>query len=378
MRNRIIYLIPSKKLGGTEKMLALLANKISCYGFSPMIITMDKKGPFHDMLDQMAVPNYALNLKHKPLQGIFRLIAHFIAIKPVLIHSFLFWGNLLGKALSICTGTPLIMSQRSTDNWKKSFHWIVEYFPPSIPSAVISNSTAGIRALRTHTSLSSRRIYHIPNGISLDSFSFIQPDRGHYGFSQKEIIVGSIGNLRIAKGYKDFLYAAKIVLHHYPDIIFTIAGDGPERASLEELATTLSIQSKVRLPGFLSPVYNYLACFDIVVISSLWEGFPVAALEAMGMGKPIVATNVGDLSEIIEDGISGFLVPASNPEEIAKRIMQLIKDPSLAGSMGKAARARVEKHYQLKNMIAAHSALYQKILKKRKNSLTTMYNASCV
>jgi len=362
MKNRILYLIPSAKIGGTETMLAALAAELAAKGFSPLVVTMGKRGPFHDMLDRAGIRNRPLDLKRRPATGLFRLAAVLVAARPALIHSFLFWGNLLGKFLRVVTGIPLIMSQRSTDDWKSRFHWYAEYFPPRIPAAVVSNSSAGVRTLRARTNVPHSRIRFIPNGISLGPLAETVSDKRAFGFPGEAAVVGSVGNLRPAKGYDHFFRAARIIAARRPDTVFAVAGEGPERARLERLAAELGIASRTRLPGFVSPVYNYLACFDIVVIPSLWEGFPVSALEAMGMGKPVVATSVGDLPEIIEDGVSGFLVRPARPEELADRVMRLLADPGLARRMGEAARERVQVRYRLEKTVDAYAALYRKVM----------------
>jgi glycosyltransferase involved in cell wall biosynthesis len=112
-------------------------------------------------------------------------------------------------------------------------------------------------------------------------------------------------------------------------------------------------------------VYNYLACFDIVVISSLWEGCPVSALEAMGMGKPVVATKVGDLPEIIENGVSGLLVPPADAGELARCILLLLGDPDLARRIGHAAHEQARNRYGLEQMANSYVELYEQVGKSR-------------
>jgi hypothetical protein len=197
MKNRVLYLIPSARIGGTETMLATLAASIAKKGFDPLVVTMNGRGPFHDMLDRAGVPNRRLDLRNNPVAGMIRLIGTVIDFRPRLIHSFLFWGNLLGKILRIVTRIPLITSQRSTDDWKSPLHWYVEYFPAALSAMVVSNSSAGVRALLKNTRVPETRIRFIPSGIPLAPLETAKPERITFGFPEGVAIVGSGKNRRV-------------------------------------------------------------------------------------------------------------------------------------------------------------------------------------
>jgi len=163
------------------------------------------------------------------------------------------------------------------------------------------------------------------------------------------VLVGSAGRLDPQKGYADFIRAARLVFNANPSVRFAIAGDGPLRASLTKLIDELGLAGIFHLCGFREDVGSFLAALDIFVCSSHWEGGPLAVIEAMLLGKPVVATDVGCTSEIVLSNETGDLIPSGEPKGIAEAILTLAADKDLRGRLGSAAATRVE---HLSNMQA--------------------------
>jgi glycosyltransferase involved in cell wall biosynthesis len=135
------------------------------------------------------------------------------------------------------------------------------------------------------------------------------------------ILIGSVGRLDKQKGYEDFVRAARRVVDVRSDVQFAIAGDGPSRAPIEKLIAALDLTARFRLCGFRDDPGNFVEALDLFVSSSLWEGLPLSVMEAMLLRKAVVATDVGGNSEIIVPGVTGELVPPSNPEALASAIL---------------------------------------------------------
>jgi glycosyltransferase involved in cell wall biosynthesis len=149
------------------------------------------------------------------------------------------------------------------------------------------------------------------------------------------VLIGSVGRLEEQKGYQDLVHAARRVIDLFPEVRFAIAGDGPLRPSLERSIAQLGLESKFRLCGFRSDVTNFLAALDLFVSSSHWEGLPLAIVEAMLLGKRVVATDVGGTSEVVLPGQTGELVPPSNPGAMAIAIAKFVSRPKDSGSWAK-------------------------------------------
>jgi glycosyltransferase involved in cell wall biosynthesis len=172
-------------------------------------------------------------------------------------------------------------------------------------------------------------------------------------------IVGSIGRLNVVKDYGTLIGAFKEILKTHPTANLVIAGDGPEREKLQELTASLGITEKVFLLGERSDVGELLEQFDLFVLTSLTEGFSVALVEAAWSGLPIVATDVGGNSEIIQDGITGYLTKPKNVYDIQTKIKKLLDDEQLRNQFGLVARKRAEANWTLELMLKRYQSVYQ-------------------
>ena len=157
-----------------------------------------------------------------------------------------------------------------------------------------------------------------------------------------EVLVGSLGRLDPQKGFEFLIQAAAIVVAEAPNVRFAIAGEGTLRKDLEGLINSLSLQNYFRLIGFRTDFADFLAALDIYAISSLWEGLPLALLEAMQLGKPAAATAVGGIPEVIQDHVNGLLVPARDSGKLAAAILELVRDPELGSRLGRAGPRTAE------------------------------------
>ena len=140
------------------------------------------------------------------------------------------------------------------------------------------------------------------------------------------------------KGFSNLIRALPEVLQSHPGALLLMVGDGPLRSPLESLTRELNLWDKVVFTGFRTDVRKILACIDVFAVPSLLEGFPMVTLEAMAMGKPIVATDIDGMREQCKDGESGLLIPPGDPKSLAVAIIRLLDDVSLATGIGAKAR----------------------------------------
>jgi glycosyltransferase involved in cell wall biosynthesis len=138
-------------------------------------------------------------------------------------------------------------------------------------------------------------------------------------------LVGSVGRLVHAKGFEYLVRAARAVVEKRPEVRFAIAGEGNMRRQLEDLVKALELGGHVRLCGFRSDVAEFLNALDVYVCSSVWEGLPLTVMEAMLLGKPVVASDVGLISEVVDSGDSGLLVAPGQPEALSARLLEALE-----------------------------------------------------
>ena len=196
----------------------------------------------------------------------------------------------------------------------------------------------------------------IYNGVDVDKFD---PNRfaDRQAFCQRHNIpthhriIGTVGRLDGIKNLPMLVEASKDVLHHFDDVTFVIAGDGMEKQSLMQLAREFDVMDHFRFTGFVDDVPQLLSGLDILAHTAFSEGVPNSVLEAMAMGKCVVATDVGGVPELIEDGINGVLIPSRDVEKLRWTLCDLLQKPSKMSELGAAARDHIETNLNRKNKL---------------------------
>jgi glycosyltransferase involved in cell wall biosynthesis len=204
----------------------------------------------------------------------------------------------------------------------------------------------------------AERIRLIHSGIDVARFT-AHPDQAHV---PRPPVIGCMAVLERRKGHRFLLEAVALLKARGVKLRCLLAGEGPERHSLEKMTARLGLEREVAFAGFIVDTAAFLGDIDIFVLPSLHEGLGVAALEAMAAGKPVVASRVGGLAESIANGVTGLLTPPCDAQALSNAIARLIADPSLARSMGQRASVHVREHFALDQMAARNEAYYYELL----------------
>jgi glycosyltransferase involved in cell wall biosynthesis len=185
------------------------------------------------------------------------------------------------------------------------------------------------------------------------------------GVREDAPLVGMLARLAPQKGIEDFIRAAAIVATSYPATNFVLAGDGPLMASAVQLREELRLDGRFSLPGHVECGRDLTAAVDVLVVASTSEGSSVAAMEAMSLGKPVVATAVGGVPEVVVDGETGILVEPGHPEMLAKGIGELLREPTRAREMGEQGRRRAAGQFDILDMLARTRAVYADVVREQ-------------
>ena len=200
------------------------------------------------------------------------------------------------------------------------------------------------------------RVVLIPSG--LDVGSLVSEEEAKSSLSSvNSFTVGTIGRLSTEKNPVMFLRAARDILERGAQVRFIVAGEGPERARLEQLVEKWGLSESVRMPGYL-PVRDFMKQVSVLVQCSFIENLPYSIMEAMAWCRPVVATAVGGVPELIEEGKTGFLVPPDDHEALANRLCVISSWPRLIEEMGTAGRRKVEREFTLQTSVERHRELY--------------------
>jgi glycosyltransferase involved in cell wall biosynthesis len=172
------------------------------------------------------------------------------------------------------------------------------------------------------------------------------------------LIVGSLGRLDVQKGYDTLLRA----LPALPGVTAVLVGDGPQRPMLELLAAELGVADRVRLTGWSDDPRSYLPGFDVFVLPSRYEGFPLSIVEAMQAGLPVVASDVGSVGEAVVPGETGLLVPADEPERLTQALLEALREPQRR-RLGEGGRRRAGELFSLGRMASEYERLYREVVR---------------
>jgi glycosyltransferase involved in cell wall biosynthesis len=205
------------------------------------------------------------------------------------------------------------------------------------------------------------KIRSVRNGIDLRPFEGVRPSLRE-ATPDAAPIVGLIGRLAWEKGVDIFLGAAARVLAAYPDARFVVVGEGPDRDKLDRSLDELNIRDRVTLLGRRDDMPAVYASLDIMVSASRQEGLPMAILEGMASGLPLVATTVGEVPSVVQNGRTGILVPPQSTGDLADAVLALLRDPARRAAMGAAAKELIRDEYSAERMAADYLRVYNEAI----------------
>lgn len=302
---------------------------------------------------------------------LYKVIARF---KPQIVHTQTSKAGIVGRLAAWLAGVPIIVHTAHAF----SFH---PYLPPMIHwlyvliekwagrfADVVLVDTDSVRAegLRYGVVTDPKKLVTIPMGIDLKKFSPFPIQNNNifqvFGIMPQSLVVGTIARLVPDKGLDCFIKMASLVLTQCQGVHFLIVGDGPLRRTLERQAGDLGIRSSVIFAGHRSDVPELLNAMDVFVLPTRREGFGVVFAEAMAMKKPVVGSMIGPVAEVVEDGVTGFLVPPQSAEQFAERVVQLLCDEEKRKTFGEAGRRRVEARFSEAHMCVQIEKQYQALL----------------
>lgn len=243
---------------------------------------------------------------------------------------------------------------------------LAERFLNRFTDAIICVSYSDKEMIIQKKLVEKEKIEVIWNGIDIEQFQQIKIN----SFDKKKeldlpvnaFVITMIGRLHPSKDYMTLLSSFRLVMSILPNAYLLIVGEGPLRPKLEQYARSLEIYKRVRFTGFRRDIPALLAITDIFVLSTFWEGLPLALLEAMASAKPVIASDVGGNREIVINGETGLLVPPRDPEILAQAIIELAKNPQKAKEMGKKGFLRVKEHFSLEAMVRKTTKLYERLI----------------
>lgn len=360
----ILHAIDTTGPGGAETVLVELACRTAARGHGTRVALVGH-GWVHDAvraagIEPDLVPGQGTSWSIAYLHALVRLIRRY---HIDVIHSHLFGSNVYCSLAGRLTGTPVVATFHgevdigATDRRARLKARLIDAGPNTI--AFVSHALR--RHMVEHLGLSAGRCVTVHNGIDPAAYADVAPAplRAELGLPDDTVLIGALGNIRPAKGYDILLEAAR----HLADlpVALVIAGEGERNGLLGELLARrreLGLEGSVHFIGYRSDKAAFLHALDAFVLSSTSEGLPLAPLEAMACGIPVVATNVGGVPEIIEDRVTGLLVAPRDPAALAAGLHELTATPALGHELARHAGRRVRETFSIEAMVGAYENLY--------------------
>jgi len=370
IKYRVLHLIDTSGQGGAEQVFASLVKSLSCNHYVHHIILNDEGWLYQQLIDSSDVRISVYNGHGKfNIKYLYYLVCYVVTNRINIIHAHLLGTSLYASIAGFLSGLPIIctfhgfVDLRSTDLLLKLKLNVISL----CASRVVAVSNGLMDCLINNTMFGRNKFITIYNGTGDQTCNLTSLElRRYYGYIDDDILIGSIGNIKPAKGYDLLLKVAKIITTRYNNCIFIIAGntDSDIYNDLLELRKMYQLESKVQFLGYQDNISHFLKLLDVFLLTSNSEGFSLATIEAMRAGIPVVATKCGGPQEIISHSVTGYLADIGNEIEIAQRIIDLIENPDIKTSITTNAKVCVNSKYDIKSMIYNYDMIYRNILKE--------------
>jgi glycosyltransferase involved in cell wall biosynthesis len=350
--------------GGAERQWSLLIPALRESGFDVLLLTLVATGALFEQLVQLGIPASCVRMRHRTDLIRLRQALRYADARPDLIVTQSINAHVVGQLIARRIGAPHVVTEHAGPGLPRAAHrsLLARLIAPRVDS-VVAVSRAQIPRL-LDIGYRPERLSIINNAVPATRQTDLSESiRDELGVPVENFLAVLVATLRPEKRIDVFIRAIQIAARRESRISGIVVGDGPESGRLSGLVND---EGAVRLIGHRSDVMNILGAADVVCLSSDAEAFPMAILEAMSVGKPVVATDVGGVSEAVINEKTGLLVPARDVGAFAAALLRLASDPSLAKRMGEAARMRHGELFSTSRMVREYIELFERVLEARR------------
>jgi len=358
---RVLFVVPDLERGGAERHVTTLLPALDRSEFEPSLVCIGDEGKLFSDLTAGGVRARALLRRKWQYPGaLIELVAEMRRTRPDVVVTRGFSAETLGRVAAVLVGVPhtVVWVHNSFGLGTRGHRRrLIDRLLDRRTSAYYGVAHAQVPYLVGELGYPVDKVTIIHNGVDLARFpvdAATTRDAGlaaTLGIGADDPVVGALAVLRPEKDHATLLRAARIVIDEIPLTRVLLVGDGPVRPELESLADRLGMTDHVVFAGASNDVAPLLRLMDVVTLTSTSECFPMAVLEAMASGRPVISTCVGGVPEVVDEGTTGHLVPVGDPVALAARLIPLLRDRRRSRAMGEAARARVEADFNLETSI---------------------------
>lgn len=368
---RVAFCLDNLGVGGTELNAVRTAECIDRRTIDARLITLQATGPLLSRFEAAGVPVIPFEIDGLASRSAFRQgyrLARYLRESGIdIVHCHDMFTNVFVLPWARLAGVRIVISSR---RWWQSLpnakHRVANRLAYRFATRVLANSRIVGESLIRDDGVSPEKVVVVPNFVDESAFAPLAHDERNamcakLGLPTDAIIVGSVARLEPVKDHSSLVKAISVLASRHPGLRLVLVGDGSCRHRLESEVAALGITDRVRFTGLVHGTRNLHAVFDISVLTSLSEGFPNTVIEAMAARRPVVATDVGGVSDAVVDGETGFLVPSRSPSRLTGALDILLRDAVLRTRMGTAGQQRARAHFHVSSIMSSLEAIYQRL-----------------
>ncbi|MBL8100208.1 MAG: glycosyltransferase family 4 protein [Anaerolineales bacterium] len=372
--HNIVYMIDGLGWGGAERLMIPILSNINKKKFNVRVCVLQNKdgNPVANELREIGINVDMLSVRHlRDLTAIPRIKSYLQRVKTDLLHAQLEFATVLGglaaKSLHIPSVVTLHTIPENEEGLKSNIHLILENFIlRNFIDRVVSVSEETQRFYLRTAKLSNKKSCVIYNGIDVNKYSVNASDHSQvlkeFDIPPTAVVLTTVAVLREPKGIQYMIQAMPALVNANPQIYYLIVGGGEYFESLQNEVKNLGVDKNVRFAGARKDIPSILSASDLFVLPTLTEALPTVLAEAMAANLPIVASRVGGVPEMIQDGINGKLIEPANPEILAAVCLEMLNDRQSLRQMGIAGGKIAEEKFNIKSQVQQLQDLYNQLM----------------
>lgn len=370
----ILHIYQNSKIGGIQQQILSIVRGYDREKFKPAVCCFGPRMELGKEIEKAGIDFVALNRKRYNKFSVGIIFDLYRLMKERNIHvlrTHKYRANLYGRIAGKLAGVPVIIASEHNiyrdEKEKRFIRRVTNKILSMVTDKMVTVSDAVKKDILRYDRVSPSKIMVLYNGVDTERFKpgmNFSDARKQFAISKDDVVIGFVGRLVNSKGLNYLIEAVALLKNNY-NVKLLIVGDGSLMEELTKMAKNKGLEESVIFTGLRRDITDILSSIDIFVLPSIKEGFPNSLLEAMAMGKPVVATAVGGIPEVIGHGTNGLLVKPADVEGLQTAIKLLIDDRLMAKNIGLAARDFIEKNYSITATVRKWETLYRQVLERK-------------
>lgn len=384
----VMQIVSNLDIGGAQEVVRTLAENLEKVGCQSVVVTF-KDGPLRENIERLGIPVEILPQRQHGITALPQFIRDMLRTRRALFELVKKYNVDVIQTHLLRSLDFLVLSLRlqskvqifwtfhnarfdlreehlAKHKWlfkpkRWGYHVLYSVCTRGVNRLIAVSEEVKTSIMKTLPSIPQKKIIAIPNSVDVQRYSKYRERtilRRNLGLAERHQVAAVVATFKEQKGHRYLLDALPEVLKNFPNLVVLFIGDGELKAALQNRTLELGLKNNVLFLGNRQDVPTLLAASDLFILPSLWEGLPMALIEAMASGLPVIATQVSGTSQVMIHGETGLLVKPGNSSELAHAIKELLSNTSLSMQMGDAARQRVEIHFGAQKQAQAHFDLF--------------------